>query len=505
MTHIKRKKDIRTELLATGMGCFAFASGATAVNVLALPFARALYGYSLPMMLGGFALALAGFALAAMGMRRADEARLLRMRRIAVPVYLIALFAVQIALAYLLEYTPSGDNFMLYNGSQMMAADGNFDRYPDFGLYLARYKNQWGFFLMLTGFYKLLAALGIAATFMPLALVQAVLYTAGVCAGLRIAKRLGGVRGEMMFLLMMICCLPVYPAAGVLYTDTFSLPFVLMAPDFALRAADGQDARARMTNALICALLCVLGGQIKMTVMIVLMAAAIVWVIKMPLKQGIACALMAAVLAAGGQAAVKDAMLSGPVDPDVHAQQYTPPIHWIMMSIPTGDNPYGGVTGDYGITWGMMDEGASREAIMDSIYTRMKDRIYTLRYPNRLMAAALRKNSNAMGDGAFGMTEMLDDGPVRRNIISEFVLEDGRYFTGTRSFCTGVWMAYVVLACIGCVRDIRRRDVRAAMGYIAMFGMMLFLMIWEARGRYVFGFVPVMLLLAGRAFAQREA
>ncbi len=45
---------------------------------------------------------------------------------------------------------------MLYNGSQMLAADGNFDHYTDFYLYLSRYSNQWGFMLMLTGFYKLL-------------------------------------------------------------------------------------------------------------------------------------------------------------------------------------------------------------------------------------------------------------------------------------------------------------------------------------------------------------
>ena len=497
----KRRKDARTELLATGMGCFAFAAGATAINVLLLPFARTLYGYSLPWLLGGLLLALGAFALVGAGLRRADEARLARIRRVAVPAFWTALFVLQLLLAYWMEYTPAGDNFMLYNGSQTYAADGNFEKYPDFGLYLARYKNQWGFFLMLTGFYRLLFALGVGQTFMPLALVQAALYTAGLCGGFRAARRLGGVRAELTLLAMLLPCLPLYLAAGVLYTDTFSLPFVLLALDAALAAANAQTGRGRIGRALGCAALCVLGGQIKMTVMIVLIAACIVWLIRMPLRQGAACALASALLVAGGQALVSRAMLSGPVDPDVHAQQYTPPIHWIMMSIPTGDNPYGGATGDYGITWGMMDAGATREQVMDSILTRMKDRIYTLRYPDRLITAALAKNANALGDGAFGMTEMLDDGPVRRNLVSEFVLEDGRYFKKTRSACTGVWMAVVALALAGCLRDIRRRDTRAAMVYIAMFGMMLFLMIWEARGRYVFGFVPVMMLLAGRAFS----
>lgn len=44
------------------------------------------------------------------------------------------------------------------------------------------------------------------------------------------------------------------------------------------------------------------------------------------------------------------------LDPVMVEQHHTPTIHWIMMSIPTGDNPYGGATGDYGITWGMMED-----------------------------------------------------------------------------------------------------------------------------------------------------
>ena len=54
----------------------------------------------------------------------------------------------------------------------------------------------------------------------------------------------------------------------------------------------------------------------------------------------------------------------------------------------------------------------------------------------------------------------------------------------------------MLLAAFGSLRAIRARDLRTALPCIALFGMMLFLMLWEARGRYIFGFVPVMLLLA---------
>ena len=40
--------------------------------------------------------------------------------------------------------------------------------------------------------------------------------------------------------------------------------------------------------------------------------------------------------------------------------------------------------------------------------------------------------------------------------------------------------------------------------YVAFFGATLFLMLWEARSRYLFGFVPVLLLLAARGVIGRK-
>ena len=489
---------MRTKLLRSGLGFFAFAAGVSLVNVLFFPYARTNYGYGLIGMWLVYAAALALLLLAGRAIRRMDEAKARRMTKALAPTFIACLFALQLLMGYLMEYTPSGDNFMLYNGSQMLALDGNFDGNPDFNLYLSRYSNQWGFMLMLTGFYKLLFAVGVTQTFFPLVLTQAALYAFGLRATLRIARRLSGAKGEMMTILLLACCLPLYLAAAVLYTDTFSLPFILMALDLALRAKDETDAKKQLGLAARCGAVVLIGCQIKMTVLIALMAAVIVWLLAMKPKRALCCAAVSAALVAGGTLAVQGYMKNEVLDPAMVEQHHTPTIHWIMMSIPTGDNPYGGATGDYGITWGMMEDGATREEIMDSIYSRMKDRIYTLRYPDRLISAALHKNSAFMGDGTFGMTEMLDDGPVRENAVSSIVLEGRAHYGAYSVICTGIWMAQLTLALLACVRDIRRRDVSGAMLYVAFFGATLFLMLWEARGRYIFGFVPVALLLAAR-------
>ena len=165
-------KDIRTALLRTGMGCFAFTAGISLLNVLFLPYARANYGYSAAVTLGVYAVSLGALILAGRSVGRMEEEKAERAAKALAPVFLAALFMVQLVVGYWMEYTPSGDNFMLYNGSQMLARDGSFDAYPDFGLYLSRFSNQWGFLLMLTALFRALGALGVTQFFFPLVVVQ---------------------------------------------------------------------------------------------------------------------------------------------------------------------------------------------------------------------------------------------------------------------------------------------------------------------------------------------
>lgn len=499
------KETARERLLASGMGCCLFALGVTLVNVLALPFARACHGYPALPTFVSFALALCAFCALARALAGRGEARCERVARVALPAFLAALFCLHLLLGYWMAYTPSGDNHALVDGAKLLARDGCFDAEPDYALYLSRYSNQWGFMLILTGLFRLFARVGMGegAYLYALVVLQAALYTLGLLAAAGIARQMRGARGVLALLALLAACLPLYLAAAVLYTDTFSLPFILMTLRFAMRAADAGTPRARVGFALAAALAATLGAQIKMTAFIALTAACLVWLLTLRAREAVCCCALSALVAFAGTFGVQKIMTTFVLDPAMVAQHHTPAIHWVMMSIPTGDNPYGGASGDYGETWGMMERGATRQEVMESIYRRMKDRIYTLRYPNRLVLAALRKDANAMGDGTFGMTEMLDDGPLRENAVSAFVLEGRPGYALYSAVTSGVYFAALALAAAGCLRDIRRRDLRAATLYVAMFGMMLFLMLWEARPRYLFGFVPVLLLLAARQMAGR--
>lgn len=494
--NVIKKRNVRETLLLTGMGLFLFACTATAINVILLPVAREYHGYGAGLTLCSLAVYAAFCLFFGKRLLAADEGKLHRIAKIAVPAYLIVLFAAHLVSGVLLEYTPSGDNFMIYNAAQLLAKDGNFDAYPDFYLYLSRFSNQWGFMLMLSGLYKLLFVLGLTDMFFPTVIVQAVIYVFGMLALLSIARRVRGVRGVLALLLVLLTCFPVYIAAAVLYTDTFSMPFVALALCFALRALDAETTKKTLFNAFLCAVFAAVGGQIKMTAAIVLIAATIVFLLRMrPLRAVCACAVIWCTMGLSVMG-VNRAIVGPVLDPEMVAQHNTPTIHWIMMSIPNGNNPYGDDIEDYRETWRMMEEGVSREEVMDSIYTRLIDKVYYLRYPSRLIPAMIRKNAVAFGDGTLGLSEILDDKPMHHTALSAVVRREGVLYSLYQAVCSGVFGAHLIFAALACLRDMRKKDFGAALMYVAMFGFMTFMLIWEVRSRYIFNFVPVLLLLS---------
>ena len=489
--------EMKARFLKIGMGLFLIAASICLVNGLFLPFAYEINHFPRIIVWGSFA------GITAVIWRlfnRIDQINIEKADIIADRlsyIYICALFAVYLLLGYWMEYTPSGDNFMLYQASQTLAKHGRFEPGSDFLLYFGRYSNQWGFLLLLTGIYKVLFVLGIQNTFYPLVIIQAVMYAFAIRSLYRVAGCFAGGKGKLRLTVILVFCLPMILAATVLYTDTFSMPFIVFMLETSLRVIEADSARKRIGWAVLSGIMAFLGTQIKMTVLIVLMAASIIWLLRLPIRHAVISVVTAVGLVIVGLGAVHQYMLNNILDTKVYAQEHTPIIHWIMMSIPSADNPYGGYySRDYAITWGMMDEGADQKEVMDSIYSRMKDKIYTLRYPNRLILAMLRKNSASMNDGTFGMTEMLDDRPVRWNLISEIVLEPGRWYRIYGAVTTGIWMSQLFLGIIGIRGAFKKHRFNQEIICVACLGIVLFLLIWEARSRYLFGYIPLFLLLS---------
>ena len=166
------------------------------------------------------------------------------------------------------------------------------------------------------------------------------------------------------------------------------------------------------------------------------------------------------------------------------------------MGLPIHEDMGYGQYGDGGwyiFTTSFEDPDERRAALLAEVI----DRVYYLRYPNRLLNMMSRKNLSTFGDGTFLLNEIIQaDEPEPDNPIKQVIFSTGAAYPVYYHVCTAMFIAQMLLACASCVQAIQRRDTRGAAVMIALVGAFILLCIWETRARYFFQFEMLLLMAA---------
>lgn len=110
----------------------------------------------------------------------------------------------------------------------------------------------------------------------------------------------------------------------------------------------------------------------------------------------------------------------------------------------------------------------------------------------------VRKSVRCFGNGTYALSDFLDDRPQQRGTLHEFVLYDGKDYALYSHFCQGVHTALMLLAVIsGAFAAVyaRRRD-EPFVPQLSVFGLFLFLLMWETSARYIQNYMPLLFLSA---------
>ena len=267
----------------------------------------------------------------------------------------------------------------------------------------------------------------------------------------------------------------------------------------ALRVMDVKDGKGKAGRMLAWmagfALLSFIGAQMRFTVIIASIACLIAMLFSRKWMRSVltACVLAAAMLAGG---ALVDAENAKHLDPEDMARRAHPILHYIAMGLPIHEDMGYGQYGDGGwyIFSSSFDTQAERNA---ALLTEIIDRVYYLRYPNRLLNMMSRKNLSTFGDGTFLLNEMIQaDEHEPDNWVKQIIFYTGDAYPVYYHVCTAMFVAQMLIACVACVQAIRKRDVRGAAVFIALVGAFILLCIWETRARYFFQFEMLLLCAA---------
>ena len=404
------------------------------------------------------------------------------------------MFVLQLLAGYFLMYEPGTDLRAIHEISKTAAMSGSFENIyqnvPNNAGYLARYTNNHGIFLLLTGYYRILFLLFGEIPLYASVFINTLAIGISVLFVYKTASKLFPPAGALTAFLLCFLFLPYYTYTPFFYTDSLSMPFVILPLFFYISALKAQERKKRYGFLVVAALLIYIGYALKGSVIILLVGAVVFLFLSRPVKQALACSCtMAAIFLACTIIFSAVVNTTGFVTKEELQKEQYPLTHWIMMGL----NGKGGYThSDSLFTRKAGDYTQKKEATVAEIGHRLEQ--YGA---SGLFAHLTEKGTWTWSDGTYYISNHIAHNPLHKNILHEFFLQDGSYYFIFLFASNAYQLMLLLLICLSIAKSIKKPmlDFTVLLKGL-IFGVFLFFLIWETRSRYLFNFTPVFILVA---------
>ncbi len=302
------------------------------------------------------------------------------------------------------------------------------------------------------------------------------------------AKKMWGKEAGFFILFLLLFNLPLQFYITVFYTDT---AVIFCAPAlFYTFLCLGNSGRAKNTAMLLTAagLLAGFGMQLKYSVVIGVIAFCIALLLKKPGLAAVATAAFLAGFVLWG-AVFNSFTYTHVLNKEIAADEATPYLAWVMMGL-GGDGAHN-PTDNY-IVWNWQTE-EERVAFVKEEITRRLDGYGVWGY----MCFLRQKGIRSFGSGNAEVASYVGEYPVRQTALADAVYyangENGNWLD---YLMQGYHIAVFCLVAAGAVLALKQKNYIMLLPYIAIFGLYLFLLLWEAGQRYLLQYTAFYLLAA---------
>lgn len=355
--------------------------------------------------------------------------------------------------------------------------------------YFANFPNNTPYYWLLCGYFTVLHWFGVQDFMMPLLVLNSLCINVALLLLYKMAKRVVGAKWAVPVLLLGFFSPALLLYVPIAYTDTLSLPFVCGAAYvwlLAREANQNENTQKAIWLGLLAVTLTAMGAALKMSVAVLAIAflldALILWRGKATLKCIVTFVLCFVVLLGGINKTAQKAM-------PVYDTVGIPHTHWVMMGL-HGDGSY--YNDDYELTLSY-DTYEERVAFTkQEIVRRVKEM-----GPIGLLAHFKEKLAFMISDGTYYAPAKIDRCAKKPCVWHRFVVPNGQY-TGFLCYLADALQICLLAFCaVGSWRAAKTGENTLTVYRMAWFGLMLFLLLWENRSRYLVNFIPLFLLCAG--------
>lgn len=398
--------------------------------------------------------------------------------------FLVVMGTIQLVAGFRLRYTPMWDIEAIYQGAIDWVETGSFSSFYDYFYWFPNNLGGMGFLFI---FFWIAHKLGITDYFGVALVLNCVLSLGTIFVTSAVCRRLAGVKGQFLVLVLFAISLPFYFLAPVFYTDVLTMLFPISIYFFYCKAKEQKSLARTVLYGALMGVFALIGMEIKFTVMIMLIAVLIDALCNVHIKKIVAIAIPVVCVVLLGSVSFQESIYSSHLDKEIAKQRNTPYLHWVMMGL-TDSGSYD--PADYEFTRSFTDTQERDKAILQEITNRIQARGW-----KGMVDHLTYKGTIILGAGTYDLDEFLDDEPANPNPLHSFLLGDGEKHMQYERYCLAVLIAVYLLMLLSAVKDIFAEDAvswKEIAPRMAFFGLFLFLIFWEARGRYITNYIPVL-------------
>lgn len=305
----------------------------------------------------------------------------------------------------------------------------------------------------------------------------------------RTLQMLWGKKKSALAGIVMLLSSPMYLYASIAYTDTFSFPFVVGQFYFFVRFQKELKKRRWLYFAFAVLLGCI-GFKLKMTIVFVLIAIVINLFLQADWKKLITGICVVAVLGVLVTNILGNFLISqtGVTEESLDRYQF-PYAHWVMMTL-KWEGGYNQEDVDYTASFENYDK--KNEADIREI----KKRIQKMGFSGFVYHVFVKKIIRTWGSGSMAGDDYISRQPLKKNKLQSLLCINGKYHKIYLIYAQSYHLLMLFWMFVSILLRWRQTETDEENVLVTtIWGLAIFLCIWECNSRYLVQMLPLMLPL----------
>lgn len=407
-------------------------------------------------------------------------------------ILFLIFICIQLILGISLRVKPSWDFGFVYDEAVRLTETGNWTITNK--SYFLMYPNNQFYLVTLTCIFKFFSFFHITNYVVLGILVNIVFVDLSLWVLFLCMKKLWGYKIAVFGLILSFLCNAYITYLPIFYTDTFPLLFTNISLLLYIVIMKEKDIRKCAGYMILLVISCMIGFEYKATVIIVFIAIVLHMFFLLPSKKGLFLILLGCIGFAGSAKLYSFAFDQSNLLDATQQDRYNYPYsHWLMMGLKT---PGGYNEKDFYYTKSFITKQEKTDANLKVINQRLSDMggIGVIQH-------LAKKINYTWSDGTYFSSKLVERKPLTKGIVRNVFAKGGKYESVFNIYADGMHYAILVLMVVSGIYGLYQMKKTKQMDFIscirlAIYGLFVFLLIWESKSKYLVNFLPLLYLVA---------